>query len=124
MKGKKLILLTSALCVLTGGSVMAAADYTSMSNEDLSKIRGTLQTATETERQSFRSEWQKRIGEMSPEDRQKYMGKPKGAKQMGRKQAGARQADGRQGGGKGRRMANNGQNGKGRMYRGGQGGNR
>ena len=45
-----------------------------MSTEELSKIRRTLQSATEQERQNFRQEWQNRVGEMTPEERQQYMG--------------------------------------------------
>lgn len=51
-----------------------AADYSTMSTEELSKIRRTLQSATEQERQNFRQEWQNRVGEMTPEERQQYMG--------------------------------------------------
>ncbi len=41
---------------------------------ELSEMRGTLQAATEQERQSFRQEWQNRVGEMTSEERQQYMG--------------------------------------------------
>lgn len=51
-----------------------ATDYSTMTTEELSKIRGTLQAATEQERQDFRQEWQNRVGEMTSEERQQYMG--------------------------------------------------
>ncbi|MEN8199481.1 MAG: DUF1104 domain-containing protein [Thermodesulfobacteriota bacterium] len=85
-----------------------AADYSSMSIEELSQIRGTLQNATEQERANFRQEWQGRLTEMSAEDRAKYMGsanKPgKGNAQGKGKGKGKKSGNGGQGGnGGGRR---------------------
>ncbi len=49
-----------------------AADYSSMSTEEMAAMRGTLQDATQEERSSFQSEWRNRMQQMSPEDRQQY----------------------------------------------------
>ncbi len=56
-----------------------AADYSAMSNEELSALRGTMRTATEQEREAFRQEWQKRIQAMTPEEAENYRGRPANA---------------------------------------------
>lgn len=48
------------------------ADYSSMSTDELSQIRGTLQDASQEERDAFRSEWAKRLDSMSPSERAEY----------------------------------------------------
>ena len=53
-----------------------SADYSTYATEELSQMRGTMQNATEEERESFRNEWQKRIQTMTREERQEYMGNP------------------------------------------------
>ncbi len=60
--------------------VWAVNDYSSMSTEELSNSRGTLQEASEEERNAFRSEWQERMQNMTPEERQQYTGQPANAK--------------------------------------------
>lgn len=62
-----------------------ATDYSGMSTDELSKIRGTLQNASEQERENFRKEWQNRVGDMTPEERQQYMG-PGNKKSQGKGQ--------------------------------------
>ncbi len=49
-----------------------AADYGSMTTEELSRLRGTLQTATQEERDAFRSEWLERVESMTVAERQAY----------------------------------------------------
>jgi hypothetical protein len=56
-----------------------AADYSAMSNEELSALRGTMRTATDQERDAFRQEWQKRVHAMTPEEAESYRGRPANA---------------------------------------------
>jgi hypothetical protein len=70
------ILSTSALLCALGlaaGTAWAATDYSAMTTEELAAKRGAMQNATVEERNAFHNEWQKRIQQMQPEDRQKYM---------------------------------------------------
>lgn len=61
----------------------AAPDYSGMSNEELAAQRGALHQATVEERNAFQNEWQKRLQQMSPEERQKVMGQPENAPRDG-----------------------------------------
>ncbi len=79
MKKKMTTSLLAVLAVFTMSSSAFSADYTTMSTEELSNVRGTLYNATEAERNTFRNEWQKRINQMTPEERTQYMGSGKGA---------------------------------------------
>ena len=73
---KKMLL---ALCALTLAAGAAwAVDYSTMSNEELSAKRGTMYNAGPEEWNAFHTEWWKRLSQMSPEERQKYMGPGKG----------------------------------------------
>jgi hypothetical protein len=76
---KKISVFAGAL--LFTASALFAADYSTMSTEELASMRGKMQSATVQERSAFQNEWQKRIQTMTPEDRQKYLGKPQGAGQ-------------------------------------------
>ncbi len=62
-------------------STAFAVDYSTMSTEELSRLRGTMQNATVEERNAFRQEWQKRMQNMTQEERQRYLGSPQGAGQ-------------------------------------------
>jgi len=73
-------LLASALMI---GSSALAVDYSQYSTEELYKMRGTMRNATEEEREAFRTEWQKRMREMSPEERMQYRGRPDNATRDG-----------------------------------------
>ncbi len=73
-------LLASALMI---GTSALAVDYSQYSTEELAKMRGTMRNATEEEREAFRAEWQKRLREMSPEERKQYMGRPENATRDG-----------------------------------------
>jgi len=74
-------LLASVLFL--GGTVWATTDYSQYTTEELSKMRGTMRNASEEEREAFREEWQKRMQQMSPEERQKYVGPPANAPRDG-----------------------------------------
>ena len=60
-----------------------AADYSSMTTEELSSLRGTMSNATQEEHTAFQQEWQSRAQQMTPDERQQYMGKPANAPQDG-----------------------------------------
>ena len=73
---KKMLL---ALCALTlAAGVAWAVDYSQLSNDDLSAKRGTMYNASPEEWNAFHTEWWKRLSQMSPEERQKYVGPGKG----------------------------------------------
>ncbi|HFQ80128.1 MAG TPA: hypothetical protein ENK33_01995 [Desulfobacterales bacterium] len=56
-----------------------AADYQSMTTGELAAIRGTIQNEpSKTDRAAFKSEWQKRVKSMTPDERAQYIGKPEG----------------------------------------------
>ncbi len=74
---KPAMILVMALIAAT--PVCAATDYSSMSNEELSKTRGTMRGASEEERNTFRSEWQQRTQSMTSDERQQYTGRPASA---------------------------------------------
>ena len=59
------------MLVLGPGTVMAA-DYSKYSTEELAAMRGTMANASQEEREAFRNEWQKRMQEMSQEERSAY----------------------------------------------------
>lgn len=63
---------------------LAATDYSAMTNEELAAKRGTImQQATVEEQKAFHNEWQKRIQQMSPAERQKALGPPENAPRDG-----------------------------------------
>ncbi len=64
---------------LTAVPAWAQIDYSSMTNEDLAAMRGTMRDATPEDRDAFRQEWQGRVQNMSPEERQQVTGRPSGA---------------------------------------------
>ncbi len=78
---KKHIATTMMVLLAVGvfGMPALAADYSAMSNQELSALRGTMRTATEQEREAFRQEWQKRIQAMTPEEAESYRGRPANA---------------------------------------------
>ncbi len=69
---KKTLLVLSCLALTAGGAW--AVDYSKMSNDELSAKRGTLYNTTPEDWHAFHTEWWKRLSQMSPEERQKYMG--------------------------------------------------
>ncbi len=65
-----------AACCLVMMAVTAwAVDYSSMSTDDLSKLRGTMYNASPEDWSAFHAEWHKRLGQMTTEQRQQYMGR-------------------------------------------------
>lgn len=74
------ILAGSLLCATMAWAV---TDYSAMTNEELAAKRGTMQQATMEERNTFQNEWQKRVQQMSPEEKQKAMGQPENAPRDG-----------------------------------------
>ncbi len=50
-----------------------AVDYSSMSTEELSKLRGTMQSASQADRDAFHAEWSNRFNQMTPAERENYM---------------------------------------------------
>ncbi len=56
-----------------------AADYQSMTTGELAAMRGTIQhEPSKLDRDAFKSEWQKRVKSMSPDEKAQYVGKPEG----------------------------------------------
>ncbi len=72
-----------ALALISVNSYTWAADYKAMSSEELSDLRGTMQSAPQAERDAFRSEWNSRLDQMTPSERQNYMGSRKGMDERG-----------------------------------------
>ncbi len=68
-KGVLIGLFASALFL---GGISQAADYSRYSTEELSRMRGTMKNASQEEREAFRQEWQKRMKELSPEERKAF----------------------------------------------------
>lgn len=60
-----------------------AADYASMSTEELAALRGTMQNASQQEHAAFQQEWQNRVRQMTEEERRKYLGPPANAPRDG-----------------------------------------
>ncbi len=79
---KKIICASLLLCGLT----IYAADYSSMSTEQLMSMRGTMQNVSEAERRIFRAEVQKRLRNMSAEEAKKYRQQRQEQKQATRKE--------------------------------------
>ncbi len=71
-------LMIITLAIITATSVLAATNYSNMSNEELSNLRGTMHAASREERNAFRSEWRQRMKNMTPEEMQRYGARHKG----------------------------------------------
>lgn len=69
---KTLVVLGALMLVATAAW---AVDYSKMSNDELGMARGNMYNANQEEWNAFHTEWWKRLSQMSPEERQKYMGK-------------------------------------------------
>ena len=105
----------TSLVVLTLLTVAQAADYQSMSTQELSQLRGTMYNKSQEERDAFRTEWQLRINRMSEEEKANYLGSGSGRGQGNRSGTGLGDGTGR---GRG-----NGQEGQGQQGGGPQAGN-
>ena len=73
---KKAILVLGAL--MLAATAAWAVDYSKMSNDELSAARRQLYNTSADDWNAFHTEWWKRLSQMSPEERQKYMGPGKG----------------------------------------------
>lgn len=69
---KKAILVLGAL--MLAATAAWAVDYSKMSNDELSAARGQLYNTSADDWNAFHTEWWKRLSQMSPEERQKYLG--------------------------------------------------
>lgn len=69
---KKTILVLGAL--MLAATAAWAVDYAKMSTDDLSAARGQLYNASPEDWNAFHTEWWKRLSQMGPEERQKYLG--------------------------------------------------
>ena len=77
MKVTLIIGIIFSLSLLTGS--VWAADYSANTTEELNAMRGTMRNAPDVERKAFVGEWQNRLQVMTPEEREKYMGRPTNA---------------------------------------------
>jgi hypothetical protein len=73
MKSARKVLLAICCLAMTAGAAWAA-DYSKMTNEELSAKRGTMFNASQEEWNDFHTEWWKRLSQMTPAERQQYMG--------------------------------------------------
>ncbi len=74
-----LLLATSGIAVLLSAASAFCTDYSKYTTEELSKMRGTLYNASSEEKEAFRTEWQKRLMEMTPDQRRSFAGPPSNA---------------------------------------------
>lgn len=109
----------TTLVVLTLLTVAQAADYESMSTQELSQLRGTMYNKSDEERDAFRSVWQQRINRMSEEEKAKYLGSGSGRGQGNRSGTGLGDGTGR---GRGNGQQGQGQQSGGGPQAGGSGG--
>jgi hypothetical protein len=93
-----------------------ATDYSAMSTTELSKLRGTMQSASQADRDTFHAEWISRVEQMTPAERQEYMG-------QGKNMRSGSGMDGASGSGIGGGMGSNSGGGMGGNSGGGMGGN-
>ncbi len=76
---KKVVIVILALSGLVFLSSAFARDFSKYTTEELASMRGTLGDASSEEREAFRAEWQRRLENMTPEERQQYTGRPENA---------------------------------------------
>lgn len=79
---KKFVLAVG--CLLMASGAAWAVDYSKLSTDELSRMRGTMYNASQTEWNAFHTEWWKRLDKMTPEQRQQYFGPGRGGMAMGR----------------------------------------
>ncbi len=109
----------TTLVVLTMLTVAQAADYESMSTQELSQLRGTMSNKSQEERDAFRNVWQQRINQMSEEEKANYLGSGSGRGQGNRSGTGLGDGNGR---GRGNGQQGQGQQSSGGPQAGGSGG--
>ena len=107
-------ILMAAVLFLSAAASASAENYQSMSTDELSRLRGTMLDKPQAERDLFRAEWQKRIAQMTVDERQRYFAAGSGrgvgnrggdelGDGSGRGRAGGQQGMGSQGNGPGNR---------------------
>ncbi len=79
MRMKSLSVIGLVIALMISITPAWGVDYSTYTNEKLASMRGTMQNATDDERTAFRGEWQERMQAMTPEERQKYSGRPASA---------------------------------------------
>ena len=107
MRKTKMLRISTILAgsLLSATLAFAATDYSAMTNEELAAKRGSMKETTVEERNAFQNEWQKRVQQMSPEERQKAVGQPENAPGAGSGQkSGQKQGMGGKGSGAGGTM--------------------
>ena len=107
MRKTKMLRISTILAgsLLSATLAFAATDYSAMTNEELAAKRGSMKETTVEERNAFQNEWQKRVQQMSPEERQKAVGQPENAPRDGSGQkSGQKQGMGGKGSGAGGTM--------------------
>ncbi len=67
-------LVISALFLLTLPTTGLCRDFQAMTTQQLSELRGTMYNAPQDERDAFREEWQKRINQMTTEEKEQFLG--------------------------------------------------
>lgn len=113
MKTTGIIATAVGACLLAMAASAVAVDYSAMTTEELSGLRGTMYNATQEERDAFRTEWLTRVEKMSQDERQTYLGSGSGLGQgkrggsglgdgSGRGKGGGGKGGGKGGGGQGR----------------------
>jgi hypothetical protein len=115
----KTLFFFTILLTISYGLPAQAADYQSMTTEELSQIRGSLYNASQEERDAFHEEWNNRLANMDATERDHYTSSAPGRGNGLRDGSGA----GRQGGsGQGLGNGNGGSGGGAGNGRGGKGG--
>ncbi len=61
----------------------SATDYSSLTNEEIAAMRGTMRTSSQEDRDAFQTEWQARVNSMSTEERNQAVGRPDNAARDG-----------------------------------------
>lgn len=72
MNSKWISVFSGITLMLLMSGFAYAADYRSMTTEELRALRGTMYNATEAERNAFRNEWRNRVQQMTAEERKAY----------------------------------------------------
>ena len=75
MKKSMMLRISTILAgsLLSATMAWAVTDYSAMSNEELATRRDSMPKASMEEQHAFHNEWQKRMQQMSPEEKQKAM---------------------------------------------------
>jgi len=66
--------IISLLFLMILPSTGFSKDFQSMTTQQLSELRGTMFNAPQDERDAFRAEWQRRINQMTAEEKEQFLG--------------------------------------------------